>query len=129
MNWYLRVVQNYVNFSGRARRKELWFFVLFNIIFSVVAMVIDNILGLAMKEVGYGPVYILYALAMLLPGLAVAVRRLHDIGKSGWHYLWALLPCIGSIVLLVFFVTEGEPHDNAYGPDPKAAERSALSFS
>src|SRR5690606_11407877 len=119
-NWYLKVVkENYANFKGRARRKEYWMFVLFNIIFAIVAMILDNVLGLAWGEVGYGPIYLLYGLAVLIPGLAVAVRRLHDIGKSGWMFLIALIPIIGSIWLLVLFVTEGNKGANKYGPDPK----------
>ncbi len=122
MEWYLKVLKNYVGFSGRARRKEYWMFVLFNVIFAIVAMVLDNVLGLASKELGYGPIYGLYALAMILPSLAVAARRLHDIGKSGWWQLIALIPIIGVIVLIVWYVREGDHGDNAYGPDPKAGE-------
>jgi uncharacterized membrane protein YhaH (DUF805 family) len=75
------------DFSGRARRSEYWYFVLFNMIFAIVAVVLDNILGTAIEGVGYGPIYGLYVLALLVPGLAVAVRRLHDVGKSGWMFL------------------------------------------
>lgn len=120
MNWYLEVLKNYAVFSGRARRKEYWMFVLFNVIFSIVATILDNVLGLAIKDVGYGPIYILYALAVLIPGIAVAVRRLHDTGKSGWFLLLGLIPCVGGIILLVFVVTAGDVGDNEYGPDPKA---------
>ena len=73
MNWYLKCLQNYANFSGRARRKEYWFFVLFNVIFAVVAAIIDNVLGIASKDLGYGPIYGLYALAVLIPGIAVGI--------------------------------------------------------
>ena len=126
MNWYLKVLKNYANFSGRARRKEYWFFVLFNVIFAFVAMLLDNLLGLAIEDVGYGPFYILYSLAMLIPGIAVSVRRLHDIGKSGWYILLALIPCVGGIILLVFDLTPGDTFENEYGPDPKASESSML---
>ena len=122
MNWMLMPYQRYFDFSGRSRRKEYWMFVLFNVIFAIVAMVLDNVLGLASKELGYGPIYGLYALAMILPSLAVAARRLHDIGKSGWWQLIALIPIIGVIVLIVWYVREGDHGDNAYGPDPKAGE-------
>jgi len=94
MNWYLKVLKQYADFSGRARRKEYWMFVLFNMIFAIVAMILDFVLGIA---IGYSPLYVLYALAMLIPGLAVAVRRLHDVGKSGWMTLIAFIPLIGSI--------------------------------
>ncbi len=120
MNWYLKVLKNYVGFSGRARRKEYWMFVLFNIIALIIAMVLDRVLGLASEQYGYGPIYALYALAVLLPGLAVGVRRLHDTDKSGWWLLLALIPILGAIVLLVFFVIEGTHGDNRFGPDPKA---------
>jgi uncharacterized membrane protein YhaH (DUF805 family) len=126
MSWYFKVLQNYFNFSGRARRKEYWMFFLFQIIFAIVAIIIDNVLGLAIKDIGYGPVYGLYALATLIPGLAVTVRRLHDIGKSGWYFLLAFIPFIGGIILLVFAVTDGDVGANTYGPDPKADE--SLSF-
>ncbi len=120
MNWYLEVLKKYAVFSGRARRKEYWFFVLFNAIFAIAAMILDNILGLAIEDVGYGPFYILYALATIVPGVAVSVRRLHDIGKSGWYILLAFIPCVGAIILLIFDLTPGDPGDNEYGPDPIA---------
>jgi len=83
MNWYLKVLKNYFNFSGRARRKEYWMFALFQFIFAIVAIVIENVLGLAMKDVGCGPFYSLLILGTFIPSLAVTVRRLHDIGKIG----------------------------------------------
>lgn len=119
MNWYLKVLKQYADFSGRARRKEYWMFVLFNMIFAIVAMILDNVLGIAMEGIGYGPLYGLYALAMLIPGLAVAVRRLHDVGKSGWMILIALIPLIGAIWLLVLMVTDSNPGENQYGQNPK----------
>ena len=119
MNWYLLVLKKYVDFSGRARRKEYWMFVLFHVIFVVAAVVIDSLMGLTFDASGLGAVYLLYALATLLPGLAVSVRRLHDIGKSGWMILVSLIPIIGGIWLLVLAVTEGEPNANQYGPNPK----------
>ena len=119
MNWYLKVLKQYADFSGRARRKEYWMFVLFNMIFAIVAMILDNVLGIAMEGIGYGPLYGLYARAMLIPGLAVAVRRLHDVGKSGWMILIALIPLIGSIWLLVLMVTDSNAGENQYGQNPK----------
>ena len=121
----MKVLKNYVGFSGRARRKEYWMFVLFNIIFAVAAMILDNVLGLASKQTGYGPIYGLYILAILLPSIAVTTRRLHDIGKSGWWQLLGLIPLIGAIVLIVWAAKEGDHGDNAYGPDPKAGEGAA----
>jgi len=101
MNWYLKVLNQYADFSGRARRKEYWMFALVNAIIAIIAMVIDNVLGVAVESVGYGPLYGLYTLAMFIPGLAVAVRRMHDVGKSGWMLLIAFLPFIGAIWLIV----------------------------
>lgn len=119
MNWYLKVLKNYAVFSGRARRKELWMFVLFNIIFCIVAIVLDNILGTAAKGIGYGLIYCLYSLAVLIPSLAVSVRRLHDIGKSGWMILIGLIPIIGSIWLLILYLLDSEPGENRFGAYPK----------
>jgi uncharacterized membrane protein YhaH (DUF805 family) len=119
MNWYLKVLKQYADFSGRARRKEYWMFALFNIIFIVVAMILDNVLGLTAGELPYGVFYFLYAFAVLIPGLAVSVRRLHDVGKSGWMLLIALIPLIGAIWLLVLMVTDSNPGENQYGPNPK----------
>lgn len=121
MNWYLKVLKNYAVFSGRASRKEYWMFVLFNIIFSIVAVILDNVFGTAIEDLGYGLFYILYCLAVLIPALAVLVRRLHDIGKSGWMIFISLIPLIGAIWLLVLLVTEGNPEENQYGPNPKEA--------
>jgi len=119
MNWYIAVMKKYAVFSGRARRKEYWMFVLFNMIFTVVAMLLDNLLGIAIEDVGYGPIYLIYGLAIILPSLAVLVRRLHDIGKSGWWFFINLVPFIGSIWLLVLLATDSQPGVNAYGPNPK----------
>jgi uncharacterized membrane protein YhaH (DUF805 family) len=113
MNYYIKVLQNYANFNGRARRSEFWFFILFNFLFAMAAFLLDTITGA-------GIFYILYVLAMFIPGLAVAVRRLHDIGKSGWMYLIVLIPLIGGIWLLVLFCTDSQPGDNEYGSNPKS---------
>ena len=118
MNWYLKVLKQYADFKGRARRKEYWMFALFNIIFLIVAITLDNILGTAIEGVGYGLFYFLYILAVLIPSLAVAVRRLHDVGKSGWMILIGLIPVIGAIWLLVLCVTDSQPGENQYGANP-----------
>lgn len=120
INWYKKVVfENYANFKGRARRSEYWYFLLMNLIILIVAAVLDSTLGLNFAPLPYGFVYVLVALATFIPGLAVAVRRLHDVGKSGWFYFIVLIPLIGAIWLLVLFFTEGNQGDNEYGPDPK----------
>ena len=124
MNWYLKVLGNYANFSGRARRSEFWFFGLFNIIFSIIAWVIDIILGTTFdlgyaNSLPYGMVYVIYYLAVLVPGLAVGVRRLHDVGKSGWMMLVVLIPLIGAIWLLVLYLTDSQVGSNKWGDNPK----------
>lgn len=119
MNWYLKVLKQYADFGGRARRSEYWYFTLFSTIFAILATILDNVLGIAIEGIGYGPIYILYALAMFVPGLAVLVRRLHDVGKSGWMYFIALIPIIGSIWLLVLLFTDSQQGDNNWGPNPK----------
>jgi uncharacterized membrane protein YhaH (DUF805 family) len=119
MHWYLSVLKQYAVFSGRARRKEYWMFVLFNLIFLIAALILDNVLGTAIENVGYGLFYILYSLAVLIPALAVAVRRLHDIGKSGWWLFISFIPLIGGIWLLVLLATDGQAGENKYGPNPK----------
>jgi uncharacterized membrane protein YhaH (DUF805 family) len=118
--WYKKVVfENYANFNGRARRSEYWYFVLFNMIFAIMAVILDNLLGLNFAPIPYGWLYLIYALALFLPGLSVAVRRLHDLNKSGWFMFIVLIPIIGSIWLLVLFCTEGTSGPNSYGEDPK----------
>lgn len=135
MEWYLKVVRdNYANFSGRARRKEYWMFVLFNIIISAIIAVIDSIFGLkyggeefAAYGGGTGVLGSIYSLAVFIPSLAVTVRRLHDVGKSGWNYLW-VLTCIGIFYLLYLAITEGDHGPNKYGPDPKEDENGNNPF-
>ena len=121
MNWYIQVLKKYAVFNGRARRKEYWMFVLFNIIFAVVAVILDNILGTSFQGAGYGLFYLLYGLAVIIPSIAVGVRRLHDTDRSGWWLLICLIPIIGGIWLIVLLATAGTAGENKYGADPKAA--------
>jgi uncharacterized membrane protein YhaH (DUF805 family) len=120
MNWYLAVLKKYATFSGRARRSEYWMFLVFNLIISAVLAFVDGIVGTM------GALGILYSLAILLPGIAVSVRRLHDTGRSGWWLLVALVPIVGAIVLIVFAAQAGHAGDNAYGPDPKAQPAAGI---
>ena len=120
MNWYLDAWKNYITFTGRSRRAAYWMFVLFNFIAVILANVIDNVLGLA-GEAGYGPVSMIYGLAVFLPGLALAIRRLHDTGRSGWWMLIGFIPIVGLIVLIIFFVQDSQAGSNQYGPNPKGA--------
>lgn len=115
MNWYLDVLKKYAVFSGRARRKEYWMYMLFNLIAYVVVAIVDAVLTTAPLLTG------IYALAVFLPTLGVTVRRLHDTGRSGWWILLGLIPLIGAIILIVFYATEGDQTDNAHGPNPKLA--------
>jgi uncharacterized membrane protein YhaH (DUF805 family) len=119
MNWYLNVLQKYAVFSGRARRKEYWFFTLFNVIIIFGLNVIDLSAGLYAETAEIGLLSGLYSLAVLLPSIAVGVRRLHDTDRTGWWLLIALIPIIGVIVLLVFMVLDSSTGDNQYGPYPK----------
>ena len=117
---YLNAVQNnYVNFSGRARRSEYWYFILCYYIIAILAVVLDNTLGFANDLTGYGFITLAVTLGHILPSLSLVVRRLHDVGKSGWFYLIAFIPIIGGIWLLVLFCTEGTRGENKYGADPK----------
>ena len=105
---------NYANFSGRARRSAYWYWTLFAVLASIAANIIDAVLGSA-------PLFsAVVGLGLLLPGLAVSVRRLHDTNRSGWWILIALIPLIGFIVLIVFYVQDSEPTENRFGPPPKA---------
>jgi uncharacterized membrane protein YhaH (DUF805 family) len=118
MSWYVKVLKKYAVFSGRARRKEYWMFFLFNFIFAVVLGIIDEITGIT-SNTGLSVLSTIYGLAVLVPGLAVAVRRLHDTNRSGWWLFIALIPLAGVIVLLVFMAQDSQPGENQYGPNPK----------
>ncbi len=110
IDWYKEVVlKKYAQFEGRAGKSEFWYFVLGNIIISIVLSIIPKIGG-ALSG--------LYSLAVLVPSIAVGVRRLHDIGKSGWNYLMVLIPIAGPIILLIWFIKDGDPAENAFGPVP-----------
>ncbi len=118
MQWYLKVLREYANFEGRARRTEYWMFQLFNVIALFVAMIVDVTIGVAAQF----PVPVLtiaYSLATMVPSIAVAIRRLHDTDRSGWWLLLGLVP-FGSVVILVFDCMDGTPWPNRYGPNPKA---------
>lgn len=126
MNWYIEVLKKYAEFTGRARRTEYWMFVLFNMVFAVLALVLDNLLGLTVGGLPYGILYFLYVLAVFIPGLAVLVRRLHDTNQSGYMVFVSLIPIIGSIWLLVLLFKESDPNDNQYGKNPKLNEAGLI---
>ena len=131
MEIYLRVLkENYVNFNGRARRKEFWMFQLFLIIIATICIVLDNILGtvltvdagpvgLGLIVLPYGWLYFLCGIFHFLPALSVLVRRLHDVGKSGWWYFIGLIPIV-NFWLLYILCKDGDDGENSYGNNPKA---------
>jgi uncharacterized membrane protein YhaH (DUF805 family) len=128
MKYYILAIKKAFDFRSRSTRPEFWYFVLFYFIFAIVAMLIDKVLGTTFKmdlglgageqDLGYGYIYPIYWLAMFIPGLSAGVRRLHDVGKSGWMYLVILIPLAGAIWLIVLWAKESQPGDNKWGPNP-----------
>lgn len=116
MNWYISVLKQYAVFSGRARRTEYWMFVLCNVIVMLLLGMVDKLIGGDNELIGS-----IYSLAVLLPSLAVAARRLHDTDRSAWWLLLGLIPIIGTLVLIYFMVCNGQQGPNRFGDDPKAA--------
>ncbi len=125
MDWYIQAWKQFGDFSGRSQRSAYWYFLLFNMVIAFALSFLDGFLGLA-GDLGIGPLYGLYFLAVLIPGLAVSIRRLHDTGRTGWWYLMIFVPFFGAIVLLVFFCQDSQPGDNQYGPNPKESAPVAL---
>jgi uncharacterized membrane protein YhaH (DUF805 family) len=118
------VLTQYIGFTGRARRSEYWWWALFTVLVGFAAAILDGVLGttLGPDNSVTGVIGVIVNLALLLPTLAVAVRRLHDTDRSGWWLLIGLVPIVGAIVLLVFFVLDSTPGPNRFGANPK--ERS-----
>ncbi len=114
MNWYIGVLKRYFDFNGRSRRQEFWMFALISFGISIALAIIGTMIKTNILST-------LYSLAVLLPGLGVGARRLHDVGKSGWWQLIGLVPLLGIIVLIVFWAQDGTPGDNQYGANPKDA--------
>lgn len=115
MHWYFDVLKRYVDFSGRAGRKEYWMFILFNVVIALVIFTTDRII-LGADTLPY--LYALYCAGVTLPTLGVTVRRLHDSDLSGWWYFVSLVPLAGGLVLLYFLVRKGTPVENRYGSVP-----------
>ncbi|HHQ4780712.1 DUF805 domain-containing protein [Aeromonas veronii] len=115
MNWYISVLKQYAVFSGRARRTEYWMFVLCNVIVMLLLGMVDKLIGGDNELISS-----IYSLAVLLPSLAVAARRLHDTDRSAWWLLLGLIPIIGTLVLIYFMVCSGQQGPNRFGDDPKA---------
>ena len=117
MSWFLLAMKRYAEFSGRSRRSEYWYFLLFVILISIALGIVDGILAAA---IGFGGLLsILFGLGIIIPSLAVSVRRLHDTGRSGWWYLINFVPLIGVIIFIVFAIQDSTNGPNQYGPSPK----------
>ena len=120
LEWMMMPLQRYADFSGRSRRKEYWFFVLGIFIVAIILSIIEHILGLSGMVGGvYGPLTTLLLLALIIPSIAVQVRRFHDQDRSGWFVLLNLIPFVGGLIVLVFMVLEGTRGPNRFGSDPK----------
>lgn len=122
--YYLNILTNkYADFSGRARRKEYWMWTLYATLIFILATIMDNMLGLNFELLGqdldYGWMYVTAGIINFIPGLSIVVRRLHDIGKSGWFYLIILIPIIGFIWILILLCSDGVTEDNKWGTNPK----------
>lgn len=126
MNWYLHVLKNYATFSGRARRKEYWMFFLFNVLISLGLGVLDVVAGTYSVEYETGFFSGLYSLLVLIPSIAVGVRRLHDTNRSGWWIVISLIPIIGVLVLFVFTCLDSQPGTNRFGANPKEVASQTL---
>jgi uncharacterized membrane protein YhaH (DUF805 family) len=120
IEWMMMPLKRYADFSGRSRRKEYWFFVLGVFIAAIVLSIIERIAGLSGMVGGvYGPLTTILLLGVIIPSIAVQVRRFHDQDKSGWFVLLSLIPFLGAIIVLVFMFLEGTKGPNRFGPDPK----------
>lgn len=115
MHWYIDVLKRYVDFSGRASRKEFWMFFLINFLIAMGVFALDRLI-LDADTLPY--LYVIYGVVVMLPTLGVTVRRLHDSDRSGWWYFIAFVPFVGGIVLLIFLITKGSQGENRYGSAP-----------
>jgi uncharacterized membrane protein YhaH (DUF805 family) len=106
--------QNYVNFQDRAQRSAYWYWVLFAFIVGTVANILDTVIFRGW----FSPLSILTTLVLILPGIAVSVRRLHDMDRSGWWMLLLFIPIVGAIILIIWFCMRGTAGSNRFGPDP-----------
>lgn len=120
MNWYVRVMMHYSDFKGRARRKEYWMYTLFNFLFSIAALAIDFVISAGSDMPFFGFVILVFTLGHIIPGLAVTIRRLHDVNQSGWMLLIGLIPLIGGIWLLILLLSDSKAEENQWGASPKA---------
>jgi len=123
MEWYLKVLRQYADFNGRARRKEFWMYYLITCMLMIGLTMVGGIIAIVTDTpalmMGVLVIIILYYVATLIPTLAVIVRRLHDTNNSGWMYCVTFIPMVGGIWLIVLLCTDGTLGENQYGPDPK----------
>jgi uncharacterized membrane protein YhaH (DUF805 family) len=119
VNYYFEAFRKYAVFNGRATRREYWYFTLVNILAVLGVGLIDQFMGTFNFAVGYGPLSAIYTLTMILPGLGVSIRRLHDTGRSGWWFLITIIPVIGLLVFLYFALLDSDPDSNDYGVSTK----------
>jgi uncharacterized membrane protein YhaH (DUF805 family) len=119
MQWYIAVLKKYAVFSGRARRMECWMFALISWLAVLAFSMVDVVTGTYHWGTSLGALSTLYSLAVLIPTLAVTVRRLHDTDRSGWWIFLSLIPLLGAIAVLFFLISDGTPGPNRYGPNPK----------
>lgn len=122
MNWYLEVLKEYVVLEGRAQRQEYWYFILFNLLITFILVGFDILIGQFNELTGLGLLSGIYTMLVLLPGISVTVRRLHDTGRSGWWALVGIIPLLGGLVLLIFMALDSDPGPNRFGPNPKDAD-------
>jgi len=125
MNIYFTVLKKFAEFSGRSRMSEFWNFTLINFILIGLSMILDYTFGTFISPMPFGIIFIIYNFLVFLPSLAVFVRRMHDVGKSGWYVLFSFIPIFGTVWLLSLCITEGNPKSNVYGPNPKKLEHFA----
>ena len=115
IDYFKLAFERYADFEGRSRRSEYWYFVLFNTLASYALLFVGGFVS----PMGGMVLYVIYVLAAIIPSFAVAIRRMHDVGKSGWLLLIGLIPLVGGILLLVWLATDSDPGDNQWGPSPK----------
>ena len=125
MNWYLTALRKYAVFEGRAQRSEYWYFVLFYTLIAIALALVDSVTGTFSPSAGLGLLGGIFTLAMLIPSIAVSFRRLHDTDRSAWWLLIGLIPFVGVIVLIIFFVFDSQPETNRFGPNPKGGAQSS----
>lgn len=128
MYWFLKAIRQYADFNGRARRKEYWMFTLFVALFALI-LYIPLLIAMFNQWTGVATflmvLYFLYSVGFFIPGLAVTVRRLHDVGKSGWFLFIGLIPIVGAFWLLILYLTDSMAGENEYGPNPKGIGNSS----